>query len=380
MEKRKLTICFFGDARTADIFTLRWARYFSERGHKIHLFSYFPFDEENQRSDIELHIIEKKFPNASWLTNTFANLPLNLMKIRKEIKKIKPDIIHAQCVTSYGKLAGFLYFHPLVITAWGSDILINPHESLTAKIGTKYVLKKADLITCDAEHMKEAMIKLGANPSKIKIINFGIDTQKFCPGEESKELRNKLGTLGLLTVISLRRLEPIYNIETLIRAIPLVLKEVPETRFIIAGTGSQEKQLKNLSRTLKIDEKVEFIGWVSNDSLPDYLRTSDIYVSTSLSDGGIASSTAEAMACGLPIVITDFGDNRKWIEDGENGFIVPTKNPEFLAKKIIYLLKNEDVRKKIGEQGRKTIKERNDYRVEMSKMEEIYKELANLKL
>ena len=380
MEEQKLTICFLGDARTADIFTLRWARYFSERGHKIHLFSFFPFDGENKENNIELHVIKMKFPNAGRIKNIFANFPLNLIQIRKEIKKIKPDIIHAQCVTSYGKLAGFLSFHPLVITAWGSDILINPHESLTAKIGTKYILKKADLITCDAEHMKEAMIKLGTTPSKIKIINFGIDTQKFCPGPKDKSLIENLGISDYQIVISLRSLEPVYDIETLIRAVPLVFKEAPETRFMIAGTGSQEKQLKNLSKSLKVDEKVIFTGWISNETLPNYLRTSDVYVSTSLSDGGIASSTAEAMSCGLPVVITDFGDNRKWIKDRENGFIFQAKNPGSLAQKIIYLLKNEDVRKKIGEQGRKTIKEKNDYRVEMSKMEEIYKELINLKL
>jgi glycosyltransferase involved in cell wall biosynthesis len=303
------------------------------------------------------------------------NIILNKKPIEKLMKKINPDILHVHYAGVNGVIGGLSGFHPLLLTAWGSDILIAT-KSIIVKPLVKFVLNRADLITCDAEHMKEAMIKLGVNPSKIKIINFGIDTQKFCPGPKNENLMENLGISDYQIVISLRSLEPVYNVETLIKATPFVLKEVPKTYFIIAGKGSQAKELKKITDDLGIRDNIKFIGWVSNKELPDYLRASDIYVSTSLSDGGIASSTAEAMACELPVIITDTADNKKWIEDGENGFIVPTKNPEFLAKKIIYLLKNEDVRKKIGEQGRKTIKERNDYRVEMSKMEEIYKELA----
>jgi len=118
------------------------------------------------------------------------------------------------------------------------------------------------------------------------------------------------------------------------------------------------------------------VGLVLNDDLPGYLRLADIYVSTSLSDGGIASSTAEAMACGLPVVITNTGDNREWVKDEENGFLIPVKNPEILAEKIIYLLGNKDVCKKLGHNGREIIIKRNNYYKEMAKMEGIYYKLV----
>ena len=85
------------------------------------------------------------------------------------------------------------------------------------------------------------------------------------------------------------------------------------------------------------------MGWIAHDELPKYLTSADIYVSTSLSDGA-SVSLVEAMACGLPVVTTDAGDAGKWIEDGRNGFIVPTKSPELLAEKIAYLLENKDLR------------------------------------
>ncbi|GAH34462.1 unnamed protein product, partial [marine sediment metagenome] len=137
-------------------------------------------------------------------------------------------------------------------------------------------------------------------------------------------------------IISFRSLEPIYDVESLIKAIPSVLKEIPSAKFIVAGDGEQRKYLENLGVSLGISGSIRFVGFVENDELPQYLASADVYVSTSLSDAGIAVSTAEAMACGLPVVITDFGDNRKWVENGINGFLVPPKSPEALASKIAY--------------------------------------------
>ena len=380
MKREKLKICFFGNVES--IHMVKWARYFSEKSHEVHLLSYLPQGSISSSKDynlagIKLHLIKKVFPITIWPFDTLVNLPPAILRTKKIIKEINPDIIHAHYVTSYGTLSALLKFHPFLITAWGSDILIAPKNSFFTKWSVKYTLKKADFITCDAEHMKEAIMKLGAPSPKIKIINFGIDTQKFSPSGKDINLIEELGISNSKTVISLRSLEPIYNIETLIQTASSVTKEFPEAKFIIAGGGSQEKELKKLAKDLEILESFRFVGKIPNEELPKYLRIADVYVSTSLSDGGISASTAEAMACGLPVVITDTGENKKWIEDGKDGFIIPIKNPQILAEKIIYLLQSENERKKFGEKGRKIIEERNDYYKEMEKMEEIYYELLN---
>jgi glycosyltransferase involved in cell wall biosynthesis len=85
------------------------------------------------------------------------------------------------------------------------------------------------------------------------------------------------------------------------------------------------------------------------------------------------------MACGMPVVITDSGENRNWVKGGENGFIVPVKNPRMLAEKIIYLLRNKDAREKFGNAGRKIIEKRDDYYREMAEMEKLYSSLKNNK-
>jgi glycosyltransferase involved in cell wall biosynthesis len=126
---------------------------------------------------------------------------------------------------------------------------------------------------------------------------------------------------------------------------------------------------------LGISQSVKFTGRIPNDELPEYLSSADIYVSTSLSDAGLAGSTAEAMACGLPVIITDFGDNGKWVEDEINGFLIPLRDPEALASKIIQLIRDEEIRDRFGRINRQIIEERNDWQKEMRKIEELYESL-----
>ena len=84
------------------------------------------------------------------------------------------------------------------------------------------------------------------------------------------------------------------------------------------------------------------------------------------------------MACGLPAIITDFGDNRKWVEDGVSGFIIPPRAPEALASKIIYLLQNEGDRKKFGQANRRIIEEKNNWEREMGRMGKLYEGLIKM--
>ncbi len=369
MENRKLTICFLGNA--VSIHTVKWAEFFAEKGHNVHLISYDNYRDKKSKK-ITLHLIGKKLPIKLWRINTIINLPRALFQTKKIFKKIKPDIINAHYVTSYGHLAALSGFKPLVVTAWGSDILVAPRESLIARQVVKYVLKKADLITCDADHMKKAIVKLGASENKIEIINFGIDINRFLPGKKDLELTYKLGVSGSKTVISLRSFEPGYNLETLLKSMTSVLKKYPAVKLIMVGGGSQEDFLKKLTSRLKVDDSVKFVGLVPNDDLPEYLRLADIYVSTSLSDSGLAASTAEAMASGLPAIVTDSGDNKKGVEENKGGFVIPLKNPEIVAKKIVYLLRNPSIRKSFGEYNRKILEEKNNYYKEMGKTERLY--------
>jgi glycosyltransferase involved in cell wall biosynthesis len=365
-------ICYLANA--ASIHTVRWVQYFAHRGHEVHLISTKPYGDE-MAENVNLHLLRVFRTPPVRIVSSMTNLLPYVVQIGGLLKRVQPDILHAHFISDYAFLGALSGFHPLVLTAWGSDVLIGPKKDKISRFEVKFALRRADLITCDAEHVNAPLVELGANPAKISLINFGVNVQRFSPGPKDEELIKKLEVSDSPVIISLRSLEPIYDIDSLVSAVRLVLEEVPEAKFLIAGKGSQEAKLKELAKSLGVAENVVFAGIIPNHQLPRYLRTADVYVSTSLSDAGIAASTAEAMACGLPVIITDFGDNKKWVEDGTNGFLIPLRNPQVLAARIIQLLRNKEIRHEFGQINRQIIEERNDWQKEMRKMGELYESL-----
>ncbi len=362
-----MKLCFL--ASIEDNHSRKWIRYFIDKGYEVHWIS-LPSVYIKEAKGAKIYLI-KDFSSKS------LDIIFNTLSVKNLIREINPDIIHAHYVGVNGLLGALSGFHPFILTAFGSDVLINS-QSKIKKFFIKFSLNKTNLITCDGENTKEEMINFGIDSKKIKIIYFGVDPEKFKKEPKDENLKEKLNLSGSPIVISLRMLKEIYNLETLIRAIPVVLKEVPETKFIIAGEGDQKQYLINLAESLNISEMTKFVGHIPHNNLPRYLNLADIYVSTSLSDGGLAVSTAEAMACGLPVIITDSGDNKKWVKDGENGFIIPVKNQKLLAEKIIYSLRNQNAREMFGMINQKIIEEKYNYYKEMSKAENLYKELIKI--
>ena len=127
---------------------------------------------------------------------------------------------------------------------------------------------------------------------------------------------------------------------------------------------------------LELAETVRFPGYLEEDEMVRWLCLADVYVSTSLTDAGLSASTAEAMACGLPVVITDNGENSDWVTDGKGGYLVPNNASDILAERVIRLLKDKNMRLKFGRVNRQTIEKRNNYVTEMDRMEVMYEELA----
>lgn len=362
-----MKICYIAVGQS--IHTQRWVNYFVRRGHDVHLIS-SRFTEGYEKG-IKIHPLIRLFPRIWRVSGYFSGL-LWLIQVRRLLRKIKPDILDGHYITINGYLAASSGFHPFVLTAWGSDILIVPKKNPIHMFITKHSLKKADSVICDSETVRTELLELGVKPAKIKKIYNGIDTQQFSPHRKDKRLKTTLGiSEGVLVVICNRNLQPAYNVEMLIRAIPLILRQVTQTMFIIAGDGEQRDYLRNLANSLGVSSAIKFVGWILHDELPKYLALSDVYVSTSLADS-TSLSLQEAMACELPPVVTDLPANREWITEGENGYIVPVNDVSALAIKIIYLLQNKEIRDTFGKMCRKIIAESAEYKKEMGKVEELY--------
>jgi len=370
-------ICYLGSVRNPHV--RKFANHFCQKNWDVHLITWKrPSDTCSLNLNVTIHYINIPPHNILKLGS--------LIEITKIIDRITPTILHAHYISTFGVISAFYKMYhneiPLILSAQGSDVLLPGYLPLFRIMGRKLLkiaVAEADYIHVDGDDMTSVLKKLGVPDKKLKDICYGIDVDVFRPYINGESMFRNLNYGYSPIIISTRNLKQIYDVESLIRAAPTVLNEVPNAKFIIIGTGTEENTLKKLTRRLNLSNSVEFLGYISNIDLPKYLASSDIYVSTSLSDGGLATSTAEAMACGLPLVVTDFGDNSKWINNEINGYLVPLKNPKILAEKIVLLLKDPDNRTLFGQRNREIAVDKLDLHKGMNKVEAIYEELVNNK-
>ena len=369
---KKIKILFIAPLHS--IHSVRWIKYFINLGYDVYVLS---FSENSQKlKGAKIKIIKPQRGSRSRIGYYFDYY----MFLSRLTNNIKPDIIQIHWIDmfSYFLVAGKNY--PVIVTAWGSDVLIQPEKSPLARLFLKRLCYQAKIITTDGNHVKTKLSKLGVAETKIRVIYFGTNLDDYKQLKRNNNLINELGFSKekQLLVISIRALEPIYDVESLIRAVPLVVEKHPYVGFIIVGEGKLGNSLKLLSRELGIDNNVCFAGRLSDPELRRFLVSSDIYVSTSLSDAGLASSTSEAMASNLPVIVTDFGDNSKWVKELETGMLFPSSDYKTLARKIIFLAKNRELATKIAKNGFRLIEKENNYYREMKKVDNLYRGILGI--
>jgi len=284
---------------------------------------------------------------------------------KKCISKLNADVIIGCWSTTYGVYAAFSNHHPFVLFVWGSDVLRFPKFAIF-RVLVKYALEKADVVVVDCDLQRKAVKRLGCRSSKILAFPWYDPSGFATEGKRKSEVRAELGfSEDDLVIISTRRHHPIYGVSYLIEAIPLILRREPRAKFLILGEGRLTSQFRK--KTMKqIDEgSVKFLGDVPHKDVAKYLNTSDIYISTSLSDG-TSASLLEAMTCSLPPVVTDIPANREWIQDGWNGCLIPTRNVSQLVQKVIWIAEKEKNRLEIGRNASETIRTKVDWQRSMS--------------
>lgn len=360
-----MKICIIADATA--LHTTRYVDHFLKLGYEIHLITYEPPD--NRINGVNYHVLDSIFGNL------YVSFPFRHIRIIQIIKRIKPDIVHAHFIAKFGFHAALLGFHPFIVSAWGSDVLIIPNNSKLLWYFTKFSLKKADIIHAVSEYMAEEIISsFGLPKSNIKIVPFGIDSKRFNPNVNTSQMRELFGWEKNPIVISARNFEPVYNIECLIDAIPLVIKEIPDAKFMLLGKGTLENKLKEIVKKLNISSSVKFVDYVPHNELQKYFSCADVYVSTSLSDS-LGISNLEAMACGVPVILTDIPINKELVKNGLNIDVFPPGDSKTLAEKIIQLIENGNVVDYMRNYD--IISKKYDWEANMKEMENLYFELIN---
>jgi glycosyltransferase involved in cell wall biosynthesis len=304
------------------------SRYFEEQnGIKVYRFPFLARDK--------LLIEHKKIPYLKMFLYYVTGFFLTVYTMFKN----KCNVIHVHWAIPtglIGVLAGLLLKKPVIVTIHGSDLrLAIERPGLLRKIFI-YVCRNATHLNCVSEVQKKEIENIGIINKKISIIPMGVDEAFLEMGKNRKMKRKQ----RRVTILSNRNLLPLYNVSLLIRAIPMILLEEPKAKFIIAGNGSERKNLEREVENLNLGASVQFLGRVPHKEMPNLLSQSDIYVSTSPYDG-TSVSLLEALASGAFPVVVDIPSNREWIVDGNNGFLVPKEDENLLAKKILEAIRND---------------------------------------
>jgi glycosyltransferase involved in cell wall biosynthesis len=340
----------------------RGSPYFEEQdGIKVYRFPFFARDK--------LLIEHKQIP---YLRMVLYYLTGSLLTTYAVLKN-RCNLIHVHWAIPTGLIgvwAGKLLRKPVVVTIHGSDFrMATERSSFLTKIFL-YVCQRANQIMCVSEVQKRELERMGIPNEKISIIPMGVDEAFLETGKN----RKKEGDQKPITILSNRNLLPIYNVSLLIRAIPIVLKEEPETKFLIAGDGAEKETLEREVKNLNINSSVRFLGRVPPEKMADLLAQAEIYVSTSLYDG-TSVSLLEAMGSGAFPVVTDIPANREWIVDAKNGFLVPIDEAGILASRILDAIRNRDLLEKSRSDNLLIVEKKAFWPTNIKRLEGIYSSL-----
>ncbi|NMB89106.1 MAG: glycosyltransferase [Chloroflexi bacterium] len=279
--------------------------------------------------------------------------------LNKIIKDIRPDVIHAGPIQTAAYQAARTGFRRLVSMSWGSDLLVDAGRDTAMRRKTRYALQRSSVLIADCQAVQQKAAEFGFPPERVVIFPWGVDLEHFSP-QEGSPLRSRLGWQQAFVLISVRSWEPIYGVDVLVRAFARAAQDAPELRLILAGGGSQEGLLRQALADYGVTERVHFCGQVSNRSLVDYYRASDLYLAASHSDGS-SVSLMEAMACGLPALVSDIPGNREWVTAGRNGWLFRDGSEDELAQGILSALEDRLNLATMGKAARLLAEERADW-------------------
>jgi len=345
----------------------KFVKSLSNNGYKTIIFS---FHKESVDERIEkLNNVIIIYHKLRILPRLQRFLPFHMIcKLRKVYSKFKPDIVHSGNTWNDSLICAFANLHPLLVMPYGSDILVDPSKFFIFKLLNHYVFKHADWVTCDANYVKEKIYNDYKYPKKkITVIPWGIDLSliNHFEGLDRNLFKNNF------VIIMTRKHDKIYGIDLFIKAVNIAIKKDPSIRVILIGSGPLHDKYIKMIKNFGLIDYFKIFGEIDNKELLRWLGISNLYVSSSYSDG-TSVSLLEAMGMGLPVICTDLPSNREYIRTGYNGELFDAGNYEQLSKKILKLSSDKLILEEYGKINREIVKNRANWEDNFNKLKKIY--------
>jgi glycosyltransferase involved in cell wall biosynthesis len=319
---------------------LRFIRTFTDEGWKVF---FLRFDGLQLQSCSET--LPKGAVEIDWIGTKEVISDNNYIEFLKNFdfltQDIVPDLVVAGPIPVIGFLATQSSTAPVILISWAFDLLLDIHNSQKEFRQAQIAISEAHGIIVDCKTVASIVEELGGQREKIFSIPWGITLEDFPPGP------TRISD-GVFKIVSVRSLEKIYDVQTLIRAAAELRLLDPKFEFqiTIVGTGSELPLLKNLADNLGVKDFVDWAPRIKEEELRSLILEHDLYVSTSSSDGS-SISMLQALCVGQLVLVSNLESNLEWIEAGWNGWVFDLGNSRQLAEKILEVAKfeqKEDVR------------------------------------
>lgn len=357
-------ILIIGDS---DIFVKRFVEYFSSKGYEVCLLTFGPMKEE---IDVKVIVMPYKRPFGGLLNFSFA---------RRIVRSFRPDLLHIFSGGVDAFLGTLLNVRPCILNVYGTDVFDVPRKSFMHKFLIRRNLLFYDQICSTSEMMAIQTMSLISDKKSVIVTPFGVDLKEF---ENWNSVKKNENTIVIGTV---KRLTKKYGIDTLIRATYLVksyllLNAEVNVKLIIVGDGADRESLENLAIDLGLSDNIEFIGYVPNKFVKNYLNQMDIFAALSrLESESFGVAVVEASAMGLPVVCSNIGGLPEVVKDGVTGFLVEVDNVDSAANRILELVLNEKLRIDFGKNGRDFIQEKYSFETNADILIDLHQKLLRIK-
>lgn len=320
--------------------------------------------------------------------NIFSDIQA-FWKLRKVIKEFRPDIVHthASKAGALGRLAAFTAGVPVIVHTYHGHVFHSYFGSFKTKVFKtieRFLASRTTGIIAISALQKEEIgtIHRICSPQKIEIIPLGFDLTKFQQNlpEKRTETRSKYRLEeGEVAVAIVGRLAPIKNHTLFLDACEIALEQgIRKTRFFIVGNGELFIEIKTRIAELnsRFDGCFVMTSWIKD--IATFNAGMDLICLTSNNEG-TPVSLIEAQACGVPVLSTDVGGVKDILLEGETGFIVSAGNVELFAEKLVHLINNEEIRKKMSKNGWNFVRDKFHYKRLVHDMEKYYRQLIQNK-
>jgi glycosyltransferase involved in cell wall biosynthesis len=302
-----------------------------------------------------------------------------LPEFQRWLEVIRPDLVHAGPTHNCGYVTARANFHPWLLTSWGSDILYQAEQGPEWRQATQLALSKADAFLFDCDAVRTRAKRL-ADIADDRIVQFpwGIRNGTFAPEGTLPGAEEFAREPGTRVFLSTRSWEPGYGIDVLLEAFRGAFLADPSLRLLLLGDGSEASRVKDFIDAHGLREAVRIPGPINKSDMPKWFRAADVYVSCARSDG-TSVSLLEAMATGLPVVVTDIPSNREWVTENLNGWLAPASSAEEFADKLLRAVRlSPEERMRFGARNRTIVRERADWDRNFPRLLVMYEHLVAL--